>query len=74
MLDVRPDDASVYLDGRFVGTGRDVSTATEPLLLMPGEHRLQIVHPQYSNDERTVTVEAGEEKMVEVTLHRGAGV
>jgi hypothetical protein len=72
MLDVRPDDASVYLDGRFVGTGRDVSTATEPLLLMPGEHRLQIVHPQYSNDERTV--EAGEEKMVEVTLHRGAGV
>ena len=30
VLDVRPDDASVYLDGRFVGTGRDVSTATEP--------------------------------------------
>jgi hypothetical protein len=74
MLDVRPDDASVYLDGRFVGTGRDVSTATEPLLLIPGEHRLQVVHPQYSNDERTVTMRAGEETLVEVTLHRGAGV
>jgi hypothetical protein len=74
MLDVRPDDASVYLDGRFVGTGRDVSTATEPLVVAPGEHRLHVVHPDFSNDERTVTVEAGEEKLVEVTLHRGAGV
>ena len=47
---------------------------TEPLVLMPGEHRLQVVHPEYSNDERTVTIRAGEEKLVEVTLHRGAGV
>ncbi len=74
MLDVRPDDASVYLDGRFVGTGRDVSTATDPLVVEPGEHRLQVVHPDFTNDERTVTVGAGEEKLVEVTLHRGAGV
>jgi hypothetical protein len=74
MLDVRPDDASVYLDGRFVGTGRDVSTATEPLLVVPGEHRLQVVHPQYSNAEQTVTMQAGEEKLVEITLQRGAGV
>ena len=74
MLDVRPDDASVYVDGRFVGTGRDVSTATEPLRIEPGEHRLQVIHPDFSNDERTVTIEAGEEKLVEITLHRGAGV
>jgi hypothetical protein len=74
MLDVRPDDASVYLDGRFVGTGRQVSTATQPLMLMPGEHRLQVVHPEYAADERTVTMGAGEEKLVEVTLHRGEGV
>ena len=49
VLDVRPDDASVYLDGRFVGTGRDVSTATEPLVIEPGEHRLQVVHPDFTN-------------------------
>ena len=73
-LEVRPDDASVYLDGRFVGTGRDVSTATEALRLVPGEHRLQVIHPNYSNQERTIEVGAGEEKRVEVFLGRGAGV
>ena len=74
-LEVRPDDASVYLDGRFVGTGRDVSTATEALRLMPGEHRLQVIHPDYSNQERTFEVGAGEEKRVEVYLGRGgAGI
>jgi len=74
MLEVRPDDASVYLDGRFVGTGRDVTTATEPLLVVPGEHRLQVVHPDYANEDRSFSVSAGEEKMVGVELHRGAGV
>jgi hypothetical protein len=73
-LEVRPDDASVYVDGRFVGTGRDVSTATEPLLMVPGEHRIQVVHPNYSNQERTIEVGPGDEKRVEVYLGRGAGV
>jgi hypothetical protein len=74
VLDVRPGDASVYLDGRFVGTGNEVSTATEPLVVDAGEHRVQVVHPEFETEERTVTVRPGEERLVEVTLRPGAGV
>jgi hypothetical protein len=74
MFQVEPDDASVYLDGRFVGTGRDVSTATEPLPVFPGDHRVQVVHPDYPNQEQSVTINSGEQKLVEITLHHGSGV
>jgi hypothetical protein len=70
VLEVEPRDASVYLDGRFIGTGDEVSTATEPLVVEAGEHRLQVVHPDFETEERTVTVRSGEERLIEVELER----
>lgn len=47
-LEVVPADASVYLDGRFVGTGEDL---TEGLVIDPGRHSLEVVRP----DRRSTT-------------------
>jgi hypothetical protein len=74
VLDVRPNDASVYLDGRFVGTGEQMNMATEPLVVGAGEHTVQVVRPGYATDEQTITLEPGEEKLVPIRLRPGSGV
>src|SRR5260370_36659478 len=49
-LTVRPEDASVYVDGQFKGTGRQVSG----LDLGPGRHRLEGVPPGFPTEARDV--------------------
>ncbi len=67
-LDVEPEDASVYLDGRFVGTGTELALMRGGLPLAPGEHRLSVVRPGRKAEERHFQVEAGEEVELEVQL------
>ncbi len=67
-LRVEPLDASVYLDGRFLGTGRELSRLRSPLSISPGEHVLEVVRPGFDSVERTIWLEAGEEASVEVAL------
>ena len=55
-LSVRPADASVYVDGAFRGSGREVSL----LALPPGRHRIEVVRPGFSTVERDVEITAGE--------------
>jgi len=69
-MTISPPEASVYLDGRFVGIGGELSSVKEGLLMDPGEHRLQIFHPQYETREQTFSVAAGEEVKVEIDLAR----
>ncbi len=68
VLDVEPEDASVYLDGRFVGTGSELALMRDGLPVTPGEHRLAIVRPGRKAEEREFDVEAGEEVEIEVEL------
>ncbi len=68
VLDVEPDDASVYLDGRFVGTGSELALMRDGLPVSPGEHRLAIVRPGRKAEEREFDVDAGEEVEIEVEL------
>jgi hypothetical protein len=68
VLRVRPDDASVYLDGRFLGTGRELAGLRSGLIVDPGEHRLEIVRPGRQAAERTVEVESGRELEVAIEL------
>jgi PEGA domain len=68
LLDVEPEDASVYLDGRFVGTGTELSLMRSGLPVSPGEHKLSIVRPGRRAEEREFTVKAGEEVELEVEL------
>lgn len=51
-LSVRPDDASVYVDGEFRGSGRQARV----LRLAPGRHRIEVVRPGYRTWDQEVEV------------------
>jgi hypothetical protein len=67
-LDVEPEDASVYLDGRFVGTGTELGLMRGGLPVTPGEHRLAVVRPGRKAEEHEFRVDPGEEVALEVEL------
>jgi hypothetical protein len=67
-LSIEPADASVYLDGRFVGTADELSSLSAGLLVDPGEHTLSVVRPGHKAVDRELTVDPGEELEVEVEL------
>jgi hypothetical protein len=65
-LSVRPEDASVYVDGAFRGTARDATA----LRLGPGRHRVEVVRPGYRTQERDVEVTPGETTELTIELER----
>jgi PEGA domain len=71
-LSVEPDDASVYLDGRFVGTGNDLSMLRGGLAVTPGHHQLSVVRPGRKAEEKDFDVKAGEDLKVSVELEGGS--
>lgn len=70
VLRVEPGDATVYLDGRFLGTGDELSRLRSGLILDPGEHRLEVVRPGLEQKSKSFTVAAGEELRVVLDLER----
>lgn len=67
-FDISPGDASVYLDGRFVGTGDELARLRSGLIVDRGDHTLEIVRPGRQSHEQRLRVEPGEELEVEVDL------
>jgi hypothetical protein len=67
-LNVRPSDASVYVDGAFRGDGREASS----LRLPPGRHRIEVVRPGYRTVEREVEVTAGQSTDLSIDLEKGS--
>jgi hypothetical protein len=65
-IQVRPGDASVYVDGEFRGSGRQSAS----LRLSPGRHRIEVVRPGYRTLEREVEVRAGRTTDVDFDLER----
>lgn len=65
-LNVTPADASVYVDGKFVGSARQ----TGELELRPGRHRIEVVRPGYRTGEREVTIETGRAQALSLDLAR----
>jgi hypothetical protein len=61
-LTVRPEDASVYVDGEFRGTGRDAASLSLPA----GRHRIEVVRPGYRTQDREV--EIGPQASTELTI------
>lgn len=72
LLDVEPEDASVYLDGRFVGTGEELGNLRRGLPVDAGKHHLAVVRPGHRPEERDFEVEAGEEVELDVELESGS--
>jgi PEGA domain-containing protein len=65
-VEVRPQDASIYVDGEFRGTARRVLSLSLP----PGRHRVEIVRPGYRTFEREVDLRPGRTEDVTVDLER----
>lgn len=65
-LEVRPSDASVYVDGVFRGPAGE----NERLSLPPGRHRIEVVRPGFRTVERDVEIESGRTKDLQVELER----
>jgi hypothetical protein len=59
-LAVTPSDASVYLDGRFIGTGEDVARMSSGLMIDAGPHKLSVVRPGRHAEERQFEIKTGE--------------
>jgi hypothetical protein len=67
-LGVTPDDASIYLDGRLLGSGRELAALRAGLLVDAGEHVLEFVRPGYQPERRALSVAAGGSERLEVEL------
>jgi hypothetical protein len=63
---VDPEDATVYVDGRFVGTSEDV----DEMEVSAGTHTIEVVRPGYRSVELQVALEKGKDKSVEVRLEK----
>lgn len=68
LLDIEPDDAAVYLDGRFVGTAAELEDGDAGLLVDTGPHELEVVRPGMASRTVEFEVEAGEEIDLDVAL------
>ena len=67
-LAIQPDDASVYLDGRFLGTGRELASLRAGLIVDPGTHTIEVVRPGREAATRYVQIVSGRETRIEVSL------
>lgn len=65
-VNVTPADASVYVDGRFIGSAKQAGE----LELRPGRHRIEVVRPGYRTAERDLTIESGRTQMLSLDLPR----
>jgi len=64
--EVQPPDASVYVDGEFKGTGRQLRALSLPA----GRHRVEIVRPGFRTVEREVEIRPGHTTDLGVDLER----
>ena len=69
-LAVSPADASVYLDGRFLGRGGELAELASGLVIEPGEHLLEVVRP--GREPETVTFRAASGETVELAVELAA--
>lgn len=69
-FDITPRNAQVYVNGSFAGIVEDYDAASEPLLLAPGDHYLEIRLAGYRTASIDVTVVPGEVTPYQGTLER----
>jgi hypothetical protein len=67
-LRIEPSDASVYLDGRFIGTAETLSDLRSGLIVDAGAHRLEVVRPGWRSETRSFQAAAGEDVELEIEL------
>jgi hypothetical protein len=68
ILSIEPADASVYLDGRFLGTAQELSKLHAGLLVSAGAHTLEVVRPGFGAERMELEVEADTETSLAIAL------
>jgi hypothetical protein len=66
---IEPADASVYLDGKLVGSAAELQKS-DKLLLDVGEHTLEVIRPGYKPHQQTFIVESGKTLNLDVILEK----
>ena len=61
-------DSGVWIDGEYVGFLKELK-GNKKVLLMPGEHQLEVRQAGYGNFSRKITVEPGQAQTVQVVMH-----
>jgi hypothetical protein len=69
LLDVRPADAAIYLDGKLLAAGEGEGRM-ERGEIVPGRHVLEVVMPGYETYRSTLVLAPGERRQVSVRLLR----
>ena len=69
LLHVRPSDASIYVDGRYIGRASELSPDTG-IAIAPGRHKIAVSASGYRERLLEVDVARGESEKVEVNLER----
>jgi hypothetical protein len=69
-FDIAPIDASVYVDGTYVGQASDFSPTSAPLSLAAGVHHIDVVAPGYQTIAFDVSIVPGQVIPYQGTLSR----
>ncbi|MEO1366440.1 MAG: PEGA domain-containing protein [Acidobacteriota bacterium] len=70
VLDIWPADAAVYLNGNFLGQAAEVSQLSAGILVEPGEHDLQVVHPDFPKRDLKIALGPGERQELAIVLEK----
>jgi hypothetical protein len=68
-LRVEPRDATVYVDGQYRGSARELPG----LRLAAGHHRIEVVRPGFRPLEKELDVEAGQTIDLDLSMEQGGG-
>jgi PEGA domain len=71
-LDVQPNRAAVFLDGKFVGHAGEFGGALHSMLISPGKHRIKVELPGYRTFETEVNLLANQKSEVKTELVKGS--
>ncbi len=67
-LAVLPEDAAIYLDSEFLGTGFELAQLSAGLIVEPGEHLLEVVRPGFASEQRPVNLAPGQQLDLKIEL------
>ena len=69
-FEIDPPTASVFIDGKYMGTGADFGPNVQPLGVTPGRHRVEIRAEGYESMSFDADVAAGEVTPYKASLRR----
>jgi hypothetical protein len=59
-LEVAPEDAAVYLDGEFLGSGRELAKLHGAIPVAAGRHTIDLVRPGFKTKQFEIDVPSGD--------------